>query len=1155
MLEHDPDAGMRDDRGDSLLDAGGLTDLLRGPAAGERSPIEDGPSLVAGTRLGDVTIVRLIASGGMGRVYEGLQGMPCRTVAVKVVRPGMVSASALRRFEAEAQTLGRLTHPAIARIYSMGVETVGDTTVPYFVMEYVEDAKTLTAYAAEKELSSRDRFGLFREVCRAVAHGHAKGVIHRDLKPANILVDGHGQVKVIDFGVARSTDADLSRTTMHTDMGQLIGTLCYMAPEQFQGQADEIDVRADVYALGVVLYELLAGVLPYDLLGRPVYEVARIVHEVDARRLSAVMPSLRGDPATIVGKCLEKPRERRYAHAGDLEADVGRFLRGEPITARPPNLAESLARLARRHRLAAVAAAGVVAAFAVAFVGISLFALRAERARETAQREQARADAEAETSRQRLFVANLRSLRACLDSRNVRLARELFADNQSLLAGPATLEMRVLGATLDDALQVIAPARGSVAGLTYSPDGGMLAAACAKSATKREGATRQVNPMAVFDVHVLAPDFVCYATDRVPYRPLERGRPHERDRPVEQPSDQWLHAWMHRGGRPAGLASRVTRTSQRLAATADGKLVVEQRRNGRACVVEAASGEVVAELADHEGRVMAATIAPLGRRVAMQGIDGGVRLWDAETGRCLGRCGRSDETVDTFLFNPDGTRLATVGLGSGSREDVHLFDTAEARHLGTATRKKSRSTSRSLLAFSPDGDHLAATAPDGRVVVWAGADAAELIMIQDHATDITALAWTPDGTRLVSGGLNGHLHVRDAGTGRLVRRLLAHDSAVLAIAFHPDGDTLASGSHDGTIRTWLLESPLPLAALPGASGLAAAAFSPDSRHIAVAPRDGRDIEIWEVPAMRRVRVVEDAGGSAARLAFSPDGGFLAATICDREGDVAVWDVASGERVALLAAGQRPIGSLAFSADGQRLLVSFPGGEMSVWNLATRSRTARVAAGPTGVVDDPGAVFIRDGALVVGQRPELIHSDTGEFAMKLPPRGKVTSLAVNHASTVLASGAAIGAVHLNDLATGNAIAFLNGHSDRVGVLTFSHDGKVLASGSVDGTVRLWDGRSGAPVEILRGHEGPVERVAFTPDDRRIVSAATDGTIRIWEAASGHELCSLPSSPDAAHAMALSPDGRLLVAATPEGQVRVWGLSNADIAAARTVSGPR
>lgn len=1118
---------------ESVLDAAGLTAALRGVGA------EESPPLAAGTRLGDVTIVRLIASGGMGRVYEGLQGMPCRSVAVKVIRPGMVSPTAIRRFEAEVQILGRLTHPAIARIYSMGVETVADAAVPYFVMEYVEDAKTLTAFAADKELSIRERMAVFREVCRGVAHGHAKGVIHRDLKPGNVLVDPSGQVKVIDFGVARSTDGDINRTTMHTDVGHIVGTLCYMAPEQFTAAAAEIDVRADVYSLGVMLFELLSGRLPYDLRGRKVYEVARIVHEADARPLSAVVPGVRGDLAVIVGKCLEKDPRRRYADAADLEADVGRFLRGEPIIARPPSLADAVFRLARRHRVAATAAAGILAAAVIAFVGITVFAIRAERARAVAEREKLRADAEAETSRQRLFIANLRSLRACLDSRNVRLARQLFADNRGLVPGELPLEMRVLGAALDDALQVIDTGRGAVARLAYSPDGGLLAAATTKVT---ETPFRESEKIALADVQVTAPDMLAYATARVPYSL------------ADPPTDGWMAAWRERGGRSAGAASRTDRVSARLTATLDGQRAVMQREDGRVAVVDA-SGAGIADLADHEGRVLATAITPTGHRVAMQGIDGTVRLWDAVGGTCFGRCGRPQEAVHSFLFSPDGSRLATVVTRSDRDESVLIFDAADGRLVGTADRTKARSASRSILAFSPDGSRLAGAAPDGRVAVWSTADASEQLAIQDHAADITAFGWTAAGTMFVTGAVNGHLHVRDAATGRLVRRLLAHDAAVLTVAFHPDGDTVASGAADGTIRIWSLTTPLPLAALPLATLPAALALSPDGRTLAVAARGSRDLEIWEVPAARRRRVVAEAGGSAARIAFSPSGKLVATTHPDREGDVVIVEVDSGATRAVLEGESQPVGELTFCPDGRRLLVSAGRGAATVWDVATATRTTRIAAAASGVIDEAAAVFVADGTMVASQRGELIDADTGDCRLRLAPRSKVTCVATNAAGTILASGMAIGAVCLHDATTGESLAWLYGHGDRVKSISFSHDGGIVASGGFDGTVRLWDVASGTARQVLRGHEGPVERVAFTPDDARIVSSSADGTTRIWETASGHELCSLPSAAEAPRAVALGPDGGIIAAATPDGAVRLWGLSNADVAAARSLTEPR
>jgi non-specific serine/threonine protein kinase/serine/threonine-protein kinase len=332
-----------------------------------------------GEELGDVTILRIIADGGMGRVYEGLQHKPRRTVAVKVIRPGIITPALMKRFEYESQVLASLTHPGIAQIHSVGLQNVAGAVVPYFVMEMIPHAKSLLDFASDHSLPTHARVALFRKVSEAVAYGHQKGIIHRDLKPGNILVGGDGTPKVIDFGVARSTDADRALTTMHTHVGQLVGTLQYMSPEQFAAEPDELDVRADVYAMGVVLYELLAGRPPYDLARKGVYEVAHVVRDVDPAPLSSVNKSLRRDLATIVHKCLEKDRTRRYSSAAELAADLGRYLVGDPITAAPMGLIDGVARLARRHRIATAAAATVFLALVGATLAVTTFAIRAER--------------------------------------------------------------------------------------------------------------------------------------------------------------------------------------------------------------------------------------------------------------------------------------------------------------------------------------------------------------------------------------------------------------------------------------------------------------------------------------------------------------------------------------------------------------------------------------------------------------------------------------------------------------------------------------------------------------------------------------------------------------------------------------------------------
>jgi len=335
------------------------------------------------SQVGAYRVRELLAHGGMGAVYLAEQENPQRTVALKVIRPGHATPELMRRFENEAQVLGLLKHPGIAQIYEAGNADAGHGPQPFFAMELV-DGVDLARYAREQQLDTRQRLELVARVCDAVAHAHQRGIIHRDLKPSNILVDAEGQPKILDFGVARATDADL-KATVNTTSGQIVGTLPYMSPEQVAAEPAELDTRSDVYALGVILHELLTGEMPYSLAGKSIIEVARTIQEEEPAPLSTVSRTYRGDIETIVRTALAKEKERRYPSVLALSGDIRRYLADEPIHARPPSTVYQLRKFARRHRALVAGASLAVLALVAGLIASSYAFVQAARERDRAK--------------------------------------------------------------------------------------------------------------------------------------------------------------------------------------------------------------------------------------------------------------------------------------------------------------------------------------------------------------------------------------------------------------------------------------------------------------------------------------------------------------------------------------------------------------------------------------------------------------------------------------------------------------------------------------------------------------------------------------------------------------------------------------------------
>lgn len=1044
-----------------------------------------------GMQIGPYKLREQIGEGGMGIVYLAEQMEPIkRRVALKLVKSGMDTRQVLARFEAERQALAMMSHPHISRILDAGATESGR---PYFVMELVRGIP-ITEYCDQHKLSVRQRLELFIQVCQAVQHAHQRGIIHRDLKPSNILVELHDVVpvpKVIDFGIAKATGQQLTQRTVYTQFVQMIGTPLYMSPEQAQLSGLDIDTRSDIYSLGVILYELLIGLTPFDqkvLTQVGPDEMRRIIREVDPPRPSQKISTLQAaqlrtisdqrqmDPHTLSGtisreldwvvlQALEKDRERRYESASAMAADLQRYLNDEAVLACPPSLGYQVQKFTSRNKVAIITAAIVTLSLVTGAAVATWQAIVANQERNRANQSAQKYQEESRRAEEKSRIADQQRLRAEAAEQAQRKQTEI-AQN-ALYASAVQLAYRHKQEGDDEqAVDLL----DSWIPLAETPDRRGVEWQLLMQQMQAPG-TELMNLSGDVSCTRVSPDgtYLVAATD---LGVVQR---------YSFSEQQKIASW------ESGLGD-----VRRMEFSPDGRYLALISYDSIAAVIETSTGAVQLRCPAPQKSTKNADVCFFDGRLLTTGNSGLISIWNVEEGK-------RERIWDTGA--PQVLDMATSPAFPGIYLLLDSAETAMRKSQvcvvsklseGTFDRQWSFPLNSSALAVGPGGKYLAVGDTAGEIVLL-DAEKSDYVTGWQLSEKINELCFSPDGSCLTAAERTGVVHVWDVQKTQPPalgshRHWQAHARPVRTVMFTPDSRKIISSGFDGRVIQWgqrgqshvKYTNPLDTeycqtCVLHGAGAA-----------VVVGARDLRSIVTESGQLMGQHRFI-DVKDFDSVLATDETGNWLA---CASEyGGIYCYPFKDQKNpVALANSGprQRNHSFLVFLHDAQSLISveRFPtlmvrGWETSQQKLQFEYKREDIPFSPCTVCPHTNELII-----VPDEEVLLLDVETGKTKVSWPIDGiDVTTVSVNS------------------------------------------KGSILAIGRKDRTIQLVDSHTGKLRQTIRGHLGPPERIQFSADDKTLVVLDERGVLRMWQVASGIELLTWSSASKITH-FHLSGDDRFL-----------------------------
>ncbi|MFV1967782.1 MAG: WD40 repeat domain-containing serine/threonine protein kinase [Pirellulaceae bacterium] len=1092
-------------------------------ATGSTRPFLGTPSPSSLQRIGRFVVSEVVGRGSFSTVYRAYDTELDRTVAIKVPRGHYFEApEEERRFLREARNAAGLRHPRIVRIH----EIARDNNVPYLVCEYIE-GQTLADWLKGAVVRFRDAANLIANIADALEYAHQHGVIHRDVKTSNILIDRNGESYVSDFGLARRDDADMTVTLE----GDILGTPSFMPPEQAVGDHAAVGAPSDIYSLGVVLYRMLCGEMPFRGSQRMLLHQVLNEQPKPPRSINEKVPR---DLETITLKAMSKEVHKRYQSGRELAEDLRRWLNGEPIQATPVGRLEKGVRWCRRNPVVAGLSVAVMFLLLTSAIVNGIRATRERRllaaaleAGDKEARERQRADENAAMSRKQLVRLHIANGVSRLSERDLFGSLVWFANalemDASLLERPVVHRVRI-GSILRQCpkLTQLWVHDGPVRHAEFSLDGRFVVSAS------------DDGTVVVWDVD----------TGRKVCGPLR-----------------------HAGGALFATFSP------------DGTRVLSTGADGVAQIWDSVTGEAVTAPLQHNNSIAHAAFSPDGRWVATACIGGSAGIWDAATGERVcqladdGSPSRPDELpsrpnslgddprkrrpvarsplppgVDFVQFSPDGRRVLTAGgcFATGHRSEACLWDVETGQRCGVPMKHDGTVWYGS---FSPDGDRVVTASEDTTARVWDAKTGEPLSPPLPHDSAVRTAEFSADGRHVLTASLDGTARIWDLESGEPVGVPARHGAVVKQAHFSPDGRLFATAGDDGMTRIWDSRTIEPLGPpLPQMDVVQYADFAPDNHRIVVASDDGT-VRLWDLAILATTPILAHRAPQT-RARFSPDGRWVVTASRDRT--ARIWNATTGEPRSPAMVHDAGVLDCAFSPDGRMVATASADGTARLWNNQGNALTEPLQHGDVvhelafSPTEKKLVTACNDGTA------RIWDTESGLLLASLQHRDMVLDVVFNSDGRLIATASTDGSARVWRADTGAAVTGPLQHGGSVRSVCFSHDSRWLATASRDKTAVVWDVDTGQPVAPPLEFRRWMEAVSFSREGDRIAVGGHDGLAGLWNAIAGRRAVPLlPHGAATVNTIDFSGDGRFVLT-VGRGLVRPRATSFSDAGAAQVWS---